>query len=127
MIPNLQYYGPLLDFICLVCYHKFMKLYSETHPHEATPIQKAKLAGIAHRGVEVDRGREHLRASHSDFAYFVSVGREDAHASELIRIAKVGSPNVVETGQQFASDHSVYGRPVSREAADAAIWLADQR
>jgi len=99
-----------------------MKLYSETNPNEATPMQKAKLVGIAKRNENVDSEYEHLRGSESDSAYFVSVGREHAPDSDLMRIAKPGSG--LSSGEQTAAEREVYPREITRQAAAGAIELA---
>jgi len=102
-----------------------MKTYKDIHPNEATPIQLAKLTGIAKRETSLDEGTEHLRGSESDLAHFVSVGREDATKSELIRIAKPGSG--LESGDQTAAERGAYERPITRDAASAVIELAKRQ
>jgi|GEM_PF-2954631 len=104
-----------------------MKLYSEEHPAEATPIQKAHLAAIAKNKQRVDpntEGSGHVRGSESKDAHFVTVGQENGKAAELIRIAKPNSPDFVTTGQESAAESGNYGDPITREAAAAAIRIA---
>ncbi len=104
-----------------------METYKQTNPTEATPIQKAKLAGIAQQNESVDSGDQRLRGSESEYARFVTVGTKYGQAADLIRIAKPGSPDSVTTGQQSAAESGAYPHPITRDVASAAIDLARKR